>query len=142
MKKTILSLLCLLLPLCMMLCLAACGNSVKTEGLWENAVYQEDASFVDGQKEVTVEVKAGEKSVTLTIYTDAEFLGEALLSHNLIDGEMGQFGMYIKSANGIIADYDEDQSYWGFFKNGEYMMTGVDATKITDGEHYELVYTK
>ena len=29
-----------------------------------------------------------------------------------------------------------------FTKNGEMMMTGVDGTAITDGEHYELVYTK
>ncbi len=134
--------ICVILPLCMALCIVACGNTEKSEGLWENAVYLEDTSFGNGQKAVAVEVKAGEKSITFTIYTDAKFLGEALFAHELIDGEMGQFGMYIKSVNGITADYDVDQSYWGFFKNGEYMMTGVDATPIADGEHYELVYTK
>ena len=34
------------------------------------------------------------------------------------------------------------ETCWAFFKNGEYMMNGVDTAKINDGEHYELVYTK
>ena len=50
--------------------------------------------------------------------------------------------VYIKSVNGITADYDVDRSYWAFNKNGEMMLTGVDMTNIADGEHYELVYTK
>ena len=44
--------------------------------------------------------------------------------------------------SGITADYDVDQSYWGFYKGGEYMMTGVDSTVIADGDAYELVYSK
>jgi len=87
-------------------------------------------------------VIVGEQSVTFTIKTDAETLGDALLAHNLIAGDQGDFGLYVKAVNGITADYDVDQSYWGFSKNGEYMMTGVDGTAIADGEVYELTYTK
>ena len=50
--------------------------------------------------------------------------------------------MYIKFVNGIEADYDKDKSYWAFYKNGEYMLSGVDTTAIADGEHYELVKEK
>ena len=50
--------------------------------------------------------------------------------------------MPAKKVNGILADYDVDKTYWGLYKNGEYLMTGVDTTEIADGEHYELVKTK
>ena len=110
--------------------------------MWENATYRKDTTFGKGAITVQVEVKAGDESVTFTIKTDKKILGDALLEHELISGEEGQFGLYVKSVNGITADYDVDKSYWGFYKNGEYMMTGVDSTEIADGEHYELVYEK
>ena len=124
-----------------MLCLTAC-STVDAEGLWENATYRRDKTFGNGEKNVTVEVKAGDESVTFTIKTDKDTLGEALLEHGLIDGDQGAFGLYVKSVNGIVADYDIDKSYWSLYKDGEYSMTGVDTTKIADGEHYEIVYTK
>ena len=44
--------------------------------------------------------------------------------------------------NGITADYDVDQTYWAFNIGGEYAMTGVDQTEITEGTVYQLVRTK
>ena len=158
MKRTIKSTLALILALLMTLCLFACKQQVETpetsagtsekggaiapEGLWANATYLTDAEFGEGAKTVKVKVIVGEQSVTFTIKTDAETLGDALLAHSLIAGDQGDFGLYVKVVNGITADYDVDQSYWGFSKNGEYMMTGVDGTAIADGEVYELTYTK
>ena len=160
MKNTIKSTLALILALLLSLCLFACknepaetpatdgsnaatdGGAIAPEGLWANATYLEDTTFGEGAKTVTVKVIVEDKSVTFTIKTDAETLGEALLAHNLIAGDQGDFGLYVKVVNGITADYDVDQSYWGFSKNGEYMMTGVDGTAIADGEVYELTYTK
>lgn len=160
MKNTIRSTLALILALLLSLCLFACknepaetpdtdgsnaatdGGAIAPEGLWANATYLEDTTFGEGAKTVTVKVIVEDKSVTFTLKTDAETLGEALLAHNLIAGEKGDFGLYVKVVNGITADYDVDQSYWGFSKNGEYMMTGVDGTAIADGEVYELTYTK
>lgn len=80
--------------------------------------------------------------MTFTISTDSETLGKALLELGLISGEKGPYGLYVKSANGIVADYDTDKSYWAFNKDGAYMSTGVDKTKIKNGERYEIVYTK
>ena len=139
--KRILSITSLALVLVMLLCLASC-NTVAKEGLWENATYRRDMEFGDGAKTIEVEVKAGEDSVTFTIHTDKETLGDALIEHDLIAGEEGSFGLYVKTVNGILADYDIDQSYWGFYQNGEYMLTGVDMTPISGGEHFEIVYTK
>lgn len=117
-------------------------ETVAAEGVWANATYLSDKEFGEGNKKVEVEVEANGQSVTFTINTDADTLGAALLEHNLIAGEEGQFGLYVKTVNGMLADYDVDKSYWGFYQNGEYLMTGVDTTAIVGGEHFEIVYSK
>ncbi len=133
----------LLVAICLTsLFLISCGNKIDAEGLWENATYRADKSFGKGEKTVTVDVVVEDKSVTFTIKTDKDTLGEALIEHNLIEGEDGPFGLYVKKVNGIYADYDTDGYYWGLQKNGETCMTGVDSTIISDGERYELVLTK
>ncbi len=139
MKKTLNT---FLLLLALTLCLVSCGGAADTDTLWESAMYTEDTELGEGEKTVVVEVTVKEHSVTFTLNTDKAILGDALIEHALIDGEAGQFGLYIKKVNGITADYDADQSYWAFYQNGEYMLTGVDTTEIFGGEHYELVYTK
>ena len=146
MKKTISSVTAILLAALFVFSFAACSSTPESPkvsgGIWDNATYLEDTEFGKGAKTVQVEVKAEDKSVTFTIPTDKEILGDALLEHKLIDGENGAYGMYIKTVNGILADYDIDQSYWAVSKNGESAVTGVDGIKFLDGEHYELVYTK
>ena len=112
------------------------------EGLWKNATYLKDTEFGTGSKTIAVEVKVEDKSVTFTIHTDKETLGDALLEHNLIAGEEGMYGLYVKTVNGMLADYDIDASYWSFYKGGEMMMTGVDGESISGGEHYEIIYAK
>ena len=141
MKKKITSALVLTLVLAALFTLVAC-NTVDATGLWENATYRRDMEFGSGALTVYVEVKAGEESVTFTVNTDETILGDALIEHGIIEGEESQYGLYVKKVNGIVADYDVDQSYWGFYKDGEYMLTGVDATEIENGAHYELVYVK
>ena len=72
------------------------------------------------------------------IHTDAETVGQALLDLQLIDGEEGPYGLYIKSVLGQVLDYETDGMYWGFYVNGEYALTGVDQTPITEGDAYLL----
>ena len=142
MKKVIRSVVLVVVVLSFVLCLASCNEKIDAEGLWENATYRSDKEFGKGEKTVEVEVKVEEQSVTFTIHTDAETLGAALLEHELIAGEDGQYGIYVKTVNGILADYDVNKSYWGFYQNGEYLMSGVDTTAIVGGEHFEIVYSK
>ena len=138
MKKTI-SALSLLLALLSLFSLVSCdGNTIDSSALWEHAIYRKDVTLGNGAKTVEVEVKAGEDAITVTLKTDKEKLGEALLEHNLIEGENG---LYTK-VNGITADYNVDKSYWGFYQSGELMRVGMDETPISDGDHYELIYTK
>mgnify|MGYP001132635739 CR=1 FL=1 len=117
-------------------------QETQLPALWQTATYTEDKELGEGSKTVAVEIKAEDKAITVTLHTDAETLGDALLEHELIAGDESEYGLYVKAVNGIKADYDTDKAYWAFYQNGEYMNTGVDGTNITGGEHYELVYTK
>lgn len=134
--KKVLSLVSVVLVVCMLL--VSC-NTVEKTGAWENATYRRDTELGKGAKTVEVEVKAEDQSVTFTIHTDKETLGDALTEHGLIDGEEGAYGLYVKFVNGIEADYDKDGTYWAFYKDGVMMLVGVDGAQIKDGEHYELV---
>ena len=82
------------------------------------------------------------KVAKFVIYTDKEIVGEALMDVGLIEGEKGPYGLYVKSVNGIVADYEKDKTYWGFYVDGEYAMTGVDMTKIEAGKVYSFKVSK
>ena len=142
MKKTIKLFVSSLLIIATVLCFVSCANKTENVDLWESATYTSDKEFGTGASTVKVEVKAEDKSVTFTINTDKTVLGDVLFEYDLIAGDESEYGLYIKKVNGITADYDVDKSYWAFYKNGEYMMSGVDTTEFANGEHYELVYTK
>ena len=110
--------------------------------LWDNAQYKEDAEVGEGAHSVLVEVKIGSRSVTLTVKSDKDNLADMLAENGLVDGDTSEYGLYIKKVNGVTADYDVDNAYWGLCKDGEPTPVGASAITVTDGEHYELVYTK
>lgn len=83
----------------------------------------------------TVVDQEGEET-QFEIHTDQETVGEALQDVGLIEGEEGEYGLYVKTVNGITADYDKDGVYWAFYVNDEYASEGVDSTKITEGDTY------
>ena len=142
MKTAIRKITALTLIVLTVLALASCFNTVDAEGLWENATYRRDMELGNGANVITVVVAAGESSVTFTINTDKDTVGAALLEHELIAGEDGAYGLYVKTVNGILADYDIDQSYWSFYIDGEYAISGVDSTPAVNGGTYKLEYTK
>ncbi len=139
MKKFIKTSIAITLAFICLLGLTACKNTaVNEDGLWSDALYTEDTTLGEGKTTTTVEVKAGDKSVIFTINTDQEMLGAALLENKLVEGTDG---LYTK-VNGITADFNKDQAYWGFFVNGEYADKGIDDTKIEKDVKYKLEYTK
>ena len=143
MKKTARASVCLLLVLLLVFCFSACGKkTLSADAIWEKAVYHEDTELGEGKKTVSVEVKAGEKSVKFTVHTDQETVGAALMEQNLISGEDGEYGLYVKAVNGITADYDTDGCYWAFYIDGEYAVSGVDSTEIAESVEYQLVRSK
>lgn len=78
------------------------------------------------------------KETPFEIHTDKETVGEALLELDLIAGEDSEYGLYVKTVNGVTADYDKDGVYWAFYVNGEYAMSGVDSTTIAEGDLYSF----
>lgn len=76
------------------------------------------------------------------IHTDAETVGEALIELELIAGDEGPYGLYVKTVNGITADYDKDKVYWAFYVNDEYGTSGVELTEIEDGAIYSFRIAK
>ena len=139
MKKLLKLGIALMLMLTLALSVASCG--AKTD-LWENATYLKDTELGKGANTCVAEVVVGDQKITFTVHTDKTTVGAALLEHGIIAGEEGQYGLYIKKVNGITADYDVDQSYWSFYINGEYAMTGADMTDIAEGTVYRFEYTK
>jgi len=96
-----------------------------------------------GDTEFTFKVvdKDGNESV-FEIHTDEKTVGDALIKLDLLEGEEGDYGLYVKKVNGITADYDKDKTYWAFYIDGEYAMTGVDATDIEEGKTYTFKVEK
>lgn len=123
-----------LLVVCLITSLAGC------------AAKPSDAAF-EGELQ---EIGAGAKSFTLTVddgagnilgykvNTDKETVGEALIELELIKGEDGPYGLYIKTVCGITADYNDGGKYWAFYVGGEYATAGVDTTIIEEGAEYSL----
>ncbi|MBR5442520.1 MAG: DUF4430 domain-containing protein [Clostridia bacterium] len=77
-------------------------------------------------------------TTSFEIHTDEKTVGDALIKLELIQGEDSEYGLYVKTVNGITYDYDADGKYWAFYENGAYANAGVDSTPITDGAAYEF----
>ena len=91
----------------------------------------------EGAKSFTFEVTDVDGSTKYyTVHTDAETVGEALVALGLIAGEDSEYGLYVKTVDGVTLDYDTDGTYWAFYVDGEYATAGVDSTAVTDGASY------
>lgn len=141
-------LLCIVLIAAMALSLGACAaDDAKNPDVKESErpqQVQQDENVV-GEGDISfkfIVVDADGKETEFTVKTDADTVGKALLDANLIAGEDSEYGLYVKTVNGITADYDTDGSYWAFYINGEYATTGVDSTEIEDGATYTFKVEK
>lgn len=116
-------------------------TTVETESV-ETAEAQEIVLGDGSVKFTFIVVDADGNETDFVINTDKETVGDALLEQNLIEGEEGDYGLYVKTVNGITADYDTDGTYWAFYVNGEYASTGVDSTPVNEGDTYEFKVEK
>ena len=142
-KKLTSFILCMVLIVAMALGTTGCnGNTGKdtASGGGTEVNHQADVSVLGtGSTKFNLTVVDQEGSETpFEIHTDKETVGEALLELGLIDGEESEYGLYVKTVNGITVSYDKDGVYWAFYINGEYASSGVDSTKITEGESYSF----
>ncbi len=142
-KKALSFILCIVLIAAIALFTTACNDNKAddTTTTTNSAVSTTESpkATVLGEGETkfnfTVTDLEGNETV-FEINTDKKTVGEALLDLKLIEGEDGQYGLYVKTVNGITLDYDKDGAYWAFYANGEYATSGVDTTDIVAGNSY------
>lgn len=131
--KTTKHIAALLAALVLALSLTACGQTAAKDDPMNPAIPVADGAEIgEGSKTFTTEVADQDgKAVTFTVHTDEKTVGDALQKLHVVAGEASSYGLYVKTVNGMTADYDKDGVYWAFYIDGEYAMTGVDATNIT-----------
>ena len=137
----------LVLIAAMALCMVSCDGNTDTQNTVGVSTEAPANSGSEGPQvykytiTVTVVDDKGE-SEEFEIKTNSDNLVDALLEAKVVEGEVGDYGLYIKYANGVRADYELDGAYWALSKGGEMLMTGASDTKIADGDKFELTYTK
>ncbi len=135
--------------LCTMLIVAMAFTTAGCNGNTKNASPAADTADVSTAADSTI-LGEGSTSFAFTvvdqdgsetpfeIHTDKETVGEALSELGLISGDSGEYGLYVKTVNGVTVDYDTDGKYWAFYVNGEYATTSVDTTPVTADASYSF----
>ena len=139
-RKCLSLILCMVLAAAMALFTNGCSNSNSAAPAQTAAEAPADESVLgEGKTQFTFTVTDGDgNESSYEIHTDKTTVGEALLDLGLIAGEESEYGLYVKTVNGITADYDKDGVYWAFYVDGEYASAGVDATDIQEGSVYSF----
>lgn len=97
----------------------------------------------EDEKTITVTVVDDKgESTDFVIKTTSPNLRGALEQEKLVEGDESEYGLYVKVVNGVRADYDKDGAWWGFYKDGKMLPSGIDDTVISDGDKYEIRYEK
>lgn len=124
----------------MALGMTACSE--KNDGASSSApssVTEVATDIGEGETQFKFTVIDGEGNETrFNVKTDEVTVGAALLGVKLIEGEQGDYGLYVKKVNGITADYDVNGTYWAFYVDGQYATSGVDTTEIEAGKEYSF----
>lgn len=122
------------------------ASSEESSEVSEEASAAEAAEATDigeGNTEFAFEVVLEDGTTTLyNVHTDEKTVGAALLGVNLIAGDDSEYGLYVKTVDGVTADYDKDGTYWAFYIDGEYASTGVDSTDVVPGSTYSFKVEK
>lgn len=138
-KKMLSLILCIVIVAAMTLFASGCSDKNSTAG---------ESSQITSSAEQTTVLGTGQTKFTFTVVgldgkeakfeinTDKTIVSDALLEHNLIAGEDSQYGLYVKTVNGVTVDYDKDGKYWAFYVNGAYGQKGVSETEVKAGETY------
>lgn len=161
--KNMSKLVVMMLIAVMALTFTACSSSedaVTEEVVTEEVVTEdetEDITADDSMDDVSDEITAiGEGSTVFTftvtfedatmhlyeVSTDATTVGDALVEVGLIEGEDSEYGLYVKTVDGVTLDWDTDAAYWAFYIDGEMAMSGVDTTDIVEGSTYTFAYAQ
>lgn len=135
------------------LSLGACTTSEQTAGTASSSAI---VSVQDSSRSASSQAGSGtvseEKTFTVHVilpdgterdypYTsDAQMLVTPLRESGLISGDEGEFGLYVKTVDGVTADYDTDGSWWKLSVNGVESPVGASDCPIEEGAVYTWEY--
>ena len=139
-RKLLSLILCIVLIAATALFTTGCSDNSDASADSTTVILQENGCVLgegDTEFDFTV-VDAEGNEISCTILTNEETVGAALLNLGLIAGEDSEYGLYVKSVNGITADYDKNGTYWVFYENDQYAMAGADTTAIVPGTEYSF----
>lgn len=138
MKKLLSFILCAVLIAAMALFATGC-KATAPDDYGDTNVITGGETLGEGSRQFTFTVvDVNGKEVSATIKTDEKIVGDALMALDLLAGEEGPYGLYVKTVNSMTYEYEKDGKYWSFYVNGEYAVTGVDMTEIVDGATYTM----
>ena len=123
-KKLLSMILCVVLVAAMALFATGCMENGTEEATGESVSFTVVVVDLEG-KETAYEITTTEATV-----------GAALMAEELLAGEDGPYGLYIKEVAGIPLDWDTDGKYWAVYVDGEYALSGVDSLAVTEGTVY------
>ena len=141
-KKILSLILCIVLIAVTALFAAGCSDNPPPETP-STSQGSEAAVLGEGATSFQLTVVDGEGTESnFTVNSDETTVGAALLALEFIAGEENEYGLYVKTVNGITADYDVDGTYWAFYIDGEYAVPGVDKTEVKEGVEYAFIVEK
>lgn len=134
-KKFLTCFFCMVLIAAMALTAVGCAENPQTG----KTPFKDGQTVGTGDTQFTLVIVDPEgKTVTLQVKTDKTILGEALLELEIVDGEAGAYGLYIKTVNGRTLDYNTDGKFWALYEGDVMASTGADGITITNGATYAL----
>ncbi len=164
MQKALFLILCLMIAAAALISFAGCGKTDEpapagTTAVADNTTAAENTTEAETEATQPAESETGNASnvlgegatvfefrvtgtdgqtKTFEIRTDEKTVGAALLKVGIVAGDTTQYGLYVKTVDGVTLDYEKDKKYWAFYVNGAYASSGVDSTDVKSGEVYEF----
>ena len=130
--------ICIVLVAAMALFANGCGKEKTPETPTEaqSQAQSEVKELGEGKTEFDFSVVSLDgKEEKFLIHTDKTTVGDALTELGLIEGEEGEYGLYVKKVNGIP---ESDGAYWMIYENNQMAAVGVTQLEIKNGESYSF----
>lgn len=135
-KKMLSLIACIVLIAAMALVTTGCSDNTEPT---ETPDLSQLPATVIGEGETVfyfIAVDLEGKMTKYEVHTNETTVGAALLGVELIAGDPGPYGLYVKTVNGVTLDWDTHGKYWSLLIDGEYSMNGVDTVDIVPGTTY------
>jgi hypothetical protein len=118
-------------------------GSTKDENATDSTAITPPTEIGEGQNSFHFEVITEEKeSYFWIVHTNETMVGDALLEHDLVQGDITEFGLFVTEINGIVADFDDGGAFWAFYIDGDFAMTGAMETEIEPDTTYAFVFSR